>query len=43
MLSNAKIVTYIDGETISQVSTIKYLGIDIDFKLKYNSHIDAPL
>ena len=33
MLTNAKLNIYIDGETISQVSTMKYLGIDIDSKI----------
>ena len=38
MLTNANI--YIDGETISQVSTMKYLVIDIDSKPNWNNHID---
>ena len=37
MLANAKLNIYIDGETISQVSTMKYLGIDIDSKLNWNN------
>ena len=40
MLANAKLYIYIDGETISQVSTMKYLGIDIDSKLNWNNHIE---
>ena len=40
MLTNAKLNIYIDGETISQVSTMKYLGIYIDSKLNWNNHID---
>ena len=40
MLTNAKLNIYIDGETISQVSTMKYLGIEIDSKLNWKKHID---
>ena len=40
MLANAKLNIHIDGETISQVSTMKYLGIDIDSKLNWNNHFD---
>ena len=36
MVTNAKLNISIDGETISQVSTIKYFGIDIDSKLSRN-------
>ena len=31
---------YIGGEKISQVSSMKCLGIDIDSKLNWNNHID---
>ena len=41
MLTNAKLNIYIDGEKISQVSTMDYLGIDIDSKLNWNNHIDT--
>ena len=40
MFTNAKLNISIDGETISQVSTMKYLGIDIDSKPNWNNHID---
>ena len=40
MLTKAKLNIYIDGETISQDSTMKYLGIDIYSKLNWNNHID---
>ena len=40
MLTNAKLNISIDGETISQVTTMKYLGIDIDSNLNWNNHID---
>ena len=40
MLMNAKLNISIDGETISQVSTMKYLGIYIDSKLNWNNHIN---
>ena len=39
VLMNAKLNISIDGETISQVSTMKYLGIDS--KLNWNNHIDS--
>ena len=41
MLTNAKLNIYIDGKKISQVSTMNYLGIDIDSKLNWNNHIDT--
>ena len=40
MVMKAKLNISIDGETISQVSTMEYLYIDIASKLNWNNHID---
>ena len=37
---NENVSVEIDGETIDRVSEIKYLGVIIDDKLKFNVHID---
>lgn len=38
MLPGSDCITTVDNETIPTGSTIKYLRITLDFKLKFNEH-----